>query len=183
MEPEVSVNNNEELPPYSDNEKHLLLSDNEKCDLEEVPTSYRVTRHSNKFKRFCQILSLFGVLYLVNFLYINRDDFARGMSTHFRFNCGSLVSQQPLQETKLDHHPIFRNLIDVVDTTYSDQQEGNNTAKEIISVTNPYTPNPRYGESLYTTTLIKNHKFGNSWNQPAVVNFTAPSIFLLMLWF
>ena len=36
MEPEVSVNNNEELPPYSDNEKHLLLSDNEKCDLEEV---------------------------------------------------------------------------------------------------------------------------------------------------
>ena len=62
MEPEVSVNNNEELPPYSDNEKHLLLSDNEKCDLEEVPTSYRVTRHSNKFKRFCQILSLFGVL-------------------------------------------------------------------------------------------------------------------------
>ena len=114
--------------------------------------------------------ALFGKL-----LYINRDDFARGMSTHFRFNCGSLVSQQPLQETKLDHHPIFRNLIDVVDTTYSDQQEGNNTAKEIISVTNPYTPNPRYGESLYTTTLIKNHKFGNSWNQPAVVNFTAPS--------
>ena len=23
--------------------------------------------------------------------------------------------------------------------------------------------------------MIKNHKFGNSWNQPAVVNFTAPS--------
>ena len=52
MEPEVSVNNNEELPPYSDNEKHLLLSDNEKCDLEEVPTSYRVTRHSINSKDF-----------------------------------------------------------------------------------------------------------------------------------
>lgn len=30
MEPDVSIDNNEVLPPYSDNEKHQLLPDNEK---------------------------------------------------------------------------------------------------------------------------------------------------------
>ncbi|KAL6452202.1 Peptide-N4-(N-acetyl-beta-glucosaminyl)asparagine amidase A [Candida maltosa Xu316] len=82
--------------------------------------------------------------------------------------------QQPLKYgSELDHHPIFRNLQNIVDTT--PETTGNKTTeKEIITVSNPYVPNPHYGEPVYSSKLI-HHKFGNSWGKPAVVNFTSPA--------
>ncbi|KAK6867278.1 Peptide-N4-(N-acetyl-beta-glucosaminyl)asparagine amidase A, partial [Candida tropicalis] len=165
-----------ELPPYSDisntvdEEKQSFLNDDKKENYENSP-SLKVARSSDKLKRFCQVFSLIGVLYLVNFVYFNFSDFQNGLS-RYNFNLG--CNKPPTKP--LEQHPIFRNLIDIVDTSYS-EEEGEDIAskgKQIISVTNPFVPKPFYGKSVYSSKLL-HHKFGNSWGKPAVVNFTVPT--------
>ncbi|RCK67429.1 hypothetical protein Cantr_03027 [Candida viswanathii] len=165
-----------ELPPYSDiskaaeDEKQPFLTSDEKVAFEEESVNHDVPRSTGKFKHVLRLLALFSVIYVVNFVYLNFDELRYGL-THFKFDSGtSRVPTKPL-----DHHPLFRNLIDTVDTGSSEQEgEDASKAREIISVGNPFVPPPFFGKSKYSTKLL-HHKFGNSWGKPAVVNFTAPS--------
>ena len=72
---------------------------------------------------------------------------------------------------KIPHpHSYFRNLWENVQ---QQQQDGGDEQvdssskkpKEIIEVTNPFVPSPRYGKPVYKTILL-NHTFANSYNHP-----------------
>ena len=160
-----------ELPPYSDktveDEKQPFLKEgNEESD-ENSPNHERAST-SKRSKLTRHVFCFIGVAYLVYFFCFNFNDFQNGLS-NFMYNFG--CHRTPTKP--LEQHPIFRNLINILDTSGT-EEEGTTKSKEIISVTNPFVPNPRYGKPVYSAKLL-HHKFGNSWGKPAVVNFTVPS--------
>ena len=138
---------------------------NEESD-ENSPNHER-TSTSKRSKLTRHVFCFIGVAYLVYFCF-NFNDFQNGLS-NFMYNFG--CHRTPTKP--LEQHPIFRNLINILDTSGT-EEEGTTKSKEIISVTNPFVPNPRYGKPVYSAKLL-HHKFGNSWGKPAVVNFTVPS--------
>ncbi|RCK55227.1 hypothetical protein Cantr_04058 [Candida viswanathii] len=164
VEPELPSYSEVPKAEYENEEKEPFLASNEQATA-GVIKEMKQTHQLNKVKSFSRILCFLA--FMVFGIYFYFDAISNGLG-HFKFE----FSCHRTQLKPLDHHPLFRNLIDVVDTSSSG---GDDTkAKEIISVTNPFVPNPRYGKSLYSTQLVR-HDFGNSWGKPAVVNFTAPS--------
>lgn len=62
-----------------------------------------------------------------------------------------------------------------LDESFINQEDSENKRAEIILVSNPYVPNPNYGNPVVSNLLL-NHTFGSSWGKPAVVELTPPDI-------